>query len=251
MTIRDSLVVAVLIPLVASCATKRDLQDLRGEMQEQRASQEMVLEEIREQSERTLETLRSQDTRLRGDLANQFREVEQQLVQVLELTGVGQQRISDLRQQLAERGPILSSGDPREDGEDDAASPPVPSDASADELYETSLSTLRRGSLATARAGFQEFLQRFPDHRLAADAQFYIGESHAESGNAEPALDAYARVLELYPDSERVPAALYRAGLIELELGNQEDARALFRQVVSGFPDSDEAILAQERLDEG
>ncbi len=244
MKARNLLIVAVLTPLLVGCATKRDLQELRAEVSEMREAQEQQAAASQVRTREILEAIETNDRRLRGDLSNQFMEVEQQLVQIQELTGQGQQRISELRQQMAERGGATLA--PRAGGPGAAARG---ADGTAEELFETSLTTLRRGSLATARAGFQDLLETYPNHRLAADAQFYIAESYAEAGDAERALDAYARVVDDYPDSPRIPTAFYRAGLIELELGNREDAEALFRQVVSGYPDSPEASLAEDRLD--
>jgi len=245
MKARTILIVAVLTPLLVGCATKRDLQELRAEVSEVREAQERKAAEAQVRDREILAAIEANDRRLRGDLSNQFLELERQLVQIQELTGQGQQRISELRQQLAERGGATLA--PRA-GVPGAGPGGRGENGSAEELFETSLTTLRRGSLATARAGFQDLLETYPDHHLAADAQFYIAESYAEAGDAERALEAYARVVDDYPDSPRIPTAFYRAGLIELELGNRADAEALFRQVVSGYPDSPEATLAADRL---
>ena len=115
-------------------------------------------------------------------------------------------------------------------------------------LYEASLRQFRRGSYETARAGLDQFLEQYPSHELAPDAQYFRAETFAEADELEEALVEYARVLELYPNSRRAPTALYKSGLIELRRGNVDDARTFFQRVVQGYPDSDEVDLAEREL---
>lgn len=225
--------------VLGGCATKRDLRDLRVEVDSLRVSQEAMLRQIQEQNAAILDSIGSQGVRLRGDLGNQLLQMERQLVQIQELTGQGQQQLREVRERIETRGETPGAG-----GE--TLSPGAA--GSADELYETSLAALRRGSLSTARAGFQEFLSQHPRHPQAAEAQFFIGESYAEGGEPGRALEAYGRVLELYPTSTRAPTALYRAGMIELERGNRDQARNFFNQVVTAYPRSPEVALAREQL---
>ena len=223
---------------LGGCATKRDLRDLRTEV---RSSQEETLREIRQQNDAILDSLGVALTRLRGDMTNQLVEMERQLVQIQELTGQGQQRLADLREQIRNRQQTIGMTG-------DVGAPPAA--GNPEELFNLSLAALRRGSLTTARAGFEEFLRAFPQHPLAPDAQFHIGESYEEGDDPAPALEAYGRVLELYPNASRAPTALYRAGMIEVERGNEEQARTLLERVVSAFPESPEAPLAREQLDQ-
>jgi tol-pal system protein YbgF len=118
---------------------------------------------------------------------------------------------------------------------------------SPQELYDLSLQRLRRGSPETARAGFRKLLEDYPEHALAADAQFLIGESW-EQTNGDSARAEFESVAERYPDSRRAPAALYKLGLIAERAGNLEAARLYYLRVVSGYPRSDEAELARNKL---
>ena len=223
--------------LLGGCATKRDLRDLQTEIDGMRASQAQMLEQIREQNAMILDSLANQGLRMRGDFGNRLTGIERQLVQVQELAGQGQNQLSQLREQIRSRevadavpvGGAVPSGPP-------------------EEVYNASLDALRRGSLSTARSGFEEFLRAFPQHPLAADAQFYIGETYEQGQDLQRALEAYSRVLELYPASARAPSALYQAGLIEIERGNPDRARTLLNQLVSAYPRSPEAAQATEQL---
>ena len=81
---RRLLALALLLPVLGGCATKRDLRDLRAEVGSMRTSQEDLLRGIQRQNEMILDSLNLQDTRLRGDLTNQMVQLERQLIQLQE-----------------------------------------------------------------------------------------------------------------------------------------------------------------------
>lgn len=227
----------LLLPLLVGCATKRDLRDLRTEI---RSSQEELLQQLRRQNAALLDSLSRQDVRTRGDMINRLMQLERQLIQIQELTGQSQQRLSDLREQIDTRAAQAAA----------VAADTAAAGAAGDpqELFNSSLAALRRGSLSTARSGFGEFLRLFPQHPLASDAQFHVGESYAEAGDPDGALRSYALVVQQHPGSAKAPTALYRAGLIEVERGNRAAARTLFNQVTRAYPRSTEATSAREQL---
>lgn len=234
MRIRSAL---CLLLVLSGCATKRDIRDLQLEVDSLRIAQREMLDEIRRQNASVIESLDDQGTQLRGDLNNRLTEIERQLVQVQELTGQGQAEVARLRQQIRQR-------------ESAAPSVVVPADApEPEELFNASVEMLQRGSLTTARSGFEEFLRFFSRHPLAPDAQFYVAESYAEGGDPAAAVEAYGRVLELYPASERAPTSLYRAALLVSESGDPDRARDLLNRLVSAYPNSPEAPLAREQLE--
>lgn len=235
----------LLVPLLGACATKRDVRDLRDEMALMRAAQDSALREMQRENRVLLDSIAGQNARLRGDIAARFLQVDRQLVQIQELTGQGQQRLAELREQINARAQQDAAA--RQAQPADTAAPGG-SDATADELYDTSLASLRRGSLQTARAGFQEFLRAYPSHRLAPDALFYVGETYNEARDVTSALQTYAQVVQRYPSSTKAPTALYRAGTIEAGRGNRTEARALFNRVVQSYARSPEATLARDQI---
>ena len=111
-------------------------------------------------------------------------------------------------------------------------------------------------------AGFREFIRRFPDHPLAGNAQYWIGESHfsiargySNTGQTdkvtpemESAVQEFRKVLANYPRSEKAPTALYKEALALLELKQPAVAQQRLEYLVSNFPQSEETPLARERL---
>lgn len=241
----------LLVPLLGACATKRDVRDLRDEMAAMRAAQDSAFREMQRENRALVDSIADQNARLRGDLANRFLQVDRQLVQIQELTGQGQQRLQELREQInarAQQEAAARQAEAAAAAGSDTAAAPAGSGATADELFTTSMASLRRGSLQTARAGFQEFLRTYPNHRQAPDALFYVGETYNEGKDVQNALQTYAQVVQRYPTSARAPTALYRAGTLEAGRGNRTEARALFNRVVQSYARAPEATLARDQL---
>lgn len=169
-----------------------------------------------------------------GELRTELLGVQQQLVQIQELTGQSQQRLSELRAQIERR-----SQSPPDTGGGGAPG--------AAEMFDASMQQLRRGATTTARTGFLQFLATYPTHERAPDALFYVGESFEREG-PDSAVAYYEQVVKRYPDAPRAPQALYKLGLLAEQRGETAAARVYFERVVRGYPGSPEASLAREKL---
>jgi len=188
---------------------------------------------------------------VRGDLLNEFYGVQQQLVQLQELTGQSQRRLSELRAQLEARSEqlqqqIANTQAPLQGGTatgDTTTAAPVPSAA---QMYEASLQALRRGSATTARAGFRELVKAHPSDERVPDALYFIGQSFADEPDSATAY--YRTVADAHPKSSRAPGALYNLGLVLVRKKDVAGAKVAFDRVVKEFPRSDEAALARDQL---
>jgi tol-pal system protein YbgF len=237
---------------LAGCVTKGDVQGVQDDIalfkaetarrDSARAAQLNDLIRVQQRIMDSLTTSRRAVGQLRGDLASDLYNIQQQLVQLQELTGQSQQRLSELRTQLEARGEQIASTAPG-----DTARPGATSAASADQMYEASLAQLRRGSTSTARLGLREMLRVYPTSERAGDALYFIGQSFAAE-NPDSAAAYYGQVVQKYPSSPRAGSALYNLGLLAERRKETKKAREAYQRVVQKYPQSDEAALARDRL---
>jgi tol-pal system protein YbgF len=193
----------------------------------------------------SLQAQRRALTIMRGELRSDLTEVQRQLVQIQELTGQSQQRLSEVRTQLEQRGREPAPTAPvAGDTTRAAAAPALPG---PDQLYDLGLQQLRRGSPGTARIAFQQFLQAYGTHPRVPDALFQLGETWAGT-NADSAAQAYEAVVRGHPNSARASGALYKLGLLAEQRGDRDAARGYYQRVLSSYPRSEEAALAREKL---
>lgn len=243
---------ALLLPLAAGCATKSDVRGLERSMvaqiEELEAQQRSVLERIG----LAFDSLSEQDRRLltgRGEMQRQFDELRDLLAQILDLASQNNRLLADLRAGGVTGGGGAVRVPPAVGGE--GAGGRGEAAAGADEastFYNAALAQYRRNAYETARGGFEDFLQNYPDHPLAPDAQYFLAETYAGEGNRDRALEELAGVWERWPDAPRAATALYRSGVLEMERGRLNDARVFFQRVLAGYPESAEAPLAEDQL---
>ncbi len=167
-------------------------------------------------------------------------------MQLQELTGQSQQRLSELRTQLEARGEqIVVSTAPGDTG---ATAERRPAAASADQMYEASLAQLRRGSTSTAPAGLREMLRAYPHsergRRCAVlhRAELRRGEPRLGGGLLRPG-GAEISQRPAAPARRCTTSGCWPSG------GRQtRKAREAYQRVVQKYPQSDEAALARDRL---
>jgi tol-pal system protein YbgF len=188
-------------------------------------------------------------TRFQGDTRGELRGIQQQLLQVQELTGQSQRRLQELRAEMEARSQQVPSVPPAAAAPGDTTVPaPVQAAPGPNQLYQLAYDQLRRGSYSAARAGFEELLRLYPTSELAPDAQINMAEAYAAEGAASAADSAYAAVVSKYPRSIRAPTALYKLALSQAQQGRRAQARTSMDRVVREYPTSDEADLAREWL---
>jgi len=233
--------------LSAGCATKRDFRDLSAQLRAQEAARQTAMAQVEALIMALGDTVGAQSGQLvetRGDLMRELLEIQDQLIQVQELSGQNSRTLRALRDDVESRratiGSTPSNGMQSQSG----------NSAQATEDFNAAQQAYDRGSLSAARRGFEQFIQQNPDDPRAADAHYQLADIMLQEESSDAALAQLSRIPERYPTSTRVPAALYRMGSIELDRGNADAARHLFERVVNTYPDSDVATLARERLAE-
>lgn len=130
------------------------------------------------------------------------------------------------------------------------------------DLYQAAYIDFSKGTYTLAIAGFREFLRRYPEHPLAANAQYWIGEAylslargHADGGQSDRAgeelgrsVQEFRKVLANYPRADKAPTALYKEALALIELKQPALAQQRLQYLIENFPQAEETPLARERL---
>ena len=114
--------------------------------------------------------------------------------------------------------------------------------------YETAYSNYRINDYQGAIRGFDSFLKTYPKHQLAANAQYWIGESYFQLRDYRAAIEAQRRLLGTYPDSAKVPDALLIIGTAESTMGDNAAARKTFEDLIAKYPATESAEKAKGRL---
>jgi len=123
--------------------------------------------------------------------------------------------------------------------------PPTP-----DALYMKGLGTFKAGDMPAAREIFTKFLDQYPQHDLAANSHYWIGETYYSEKSFEPAILAFQEVIKNFPTKDKVPAAMLKQAMAFNAINDTKSAKYVLKKLGETFPKSDEAIKAKELLKE-
>lgn len=192
---------------------KRDLQFLRGTVEESSLKSQKVLSET--------QTIQKQ-------LAALFKEKED-LLQKIEAARVSGSANAQIPQQLNALKPSRSA---------------------AEELYSQAYEHFQAKDYKDARGLFEKFIVSYPGSDLADNAQYWIGDCYFREKKFEEAIAAFQEVIKNFPQGNKVPDAYYKQALAFIALNEPLTAKILLEKVVSEYPSGSTASLAQEKLAE-
>ncbi len=121
----------------------------------------------------------------------------------------------------------------------------APASQSEQAAYNAALSAARSGRAAEGIKKFQDFLQKYPNGRYAANAEYWIGECLYAQGKYKEALSEFQGVNNSFPSHHKNADALLKAGMTMSKMGDKEGANEKFRTLLDKFPNSDAARRAR------
>ena len=115
--------------------------------------------------------------------------------------------------------------------------------------YEAALKLIQNdGAFDHGRKGLQAFIKKHPQHELAVNAAYWIGEAYYGEKKFENAILQFQDVLDKYPKHGKAASAQLKQALAFQALGDKATATVLLKKVVKNYPGTPEAKKAQERL---
>lgn len=124
------------------------------------------------------------------------------------------------------------------------------SELSPDLLYQQGLDSSKGGNTQRARELLTKFVEQHPNHELAANAHYWIGETYYTEKIYDQAILEFEKVIKNYPGKEKVPAAMFKQALAFKGLGDKKSARYVLGKLIENFPRSSEAGMAKAKLKE-
>jgi tol-pal system protein YbgF len=117
-----------------------------------------------------------------------------------------------------------------------------------DSVYMKGLDTFKAGDMPAAREVFTKFLEQYPQHDLAANAHYWIGETYYSEKSYEPAILAFQDVIKNFPTKDKVPAAMLKQAMAFNAINDSKSAKFVLKKLTEVYPKSDESIKAKELL---
>ncbi len=110
-------------------------------------------------------------------------------------------------------------------------------------IYQQGLEAYNAGQYDKAEASFSDILNRFSQDKLAANAQYWLGEVYYSQKNYAKAAVAFGKGYEKYKDGAKGAESLYKLGMAMNQLGKKEEACAALTNVAKEFPKAEKTLL--------
>ncbi len=114
--------------------------------------------------------------------------------------------------------------------------------------YQQAFNLLMDRKYDQAKQSFREFLSKYPNSRLADNAQYWLAEANYVSRDFDAAQAEFNKVIRAHPGSPKVSDAYLKIGYIQYEKKQWSAARDTLNSVVSRYPNSTASQLAKKRL---
>ena len=128
-----------------------------------------------------------------------------------------------------------------------AAIPVVLPEGGPEVQYEYGVERLKMGEFDQAREAFKLFLKANPKHKLAGNAQYWLGETYYVQGKYKDAADSFLKGYTTYSKSSKAPDSLLKLGMTLSALKQKDAACATFGELGRRFPKASEAVVARNK----
>lgn len=128
---------------------------------------------------------------------------------------------------------------------------PASAAASADEKQAYQLaynSLIKQGDAVAASRLFQDFLQAYPNGKLAPNAWYWLGESYYLTQSYALALKSFTILNQQYPGSSKAADADLKIAYSHIEMKDIDTGKKELEQIIVKYPSSPVADLARGRL---
>lgn len=217
----------------------------------------LALQEMEERLKQRMQALESTAVERRAvlDLAGQMDALRQELMRsrgqievLLHQMEVAEKRQKDLYvdidtrlrklEQAAEQQAAIAAARPTDAG-------PTEEEKRA---YESALNQFKLGNYSAAIDLLQQLQQKYPNSKLAPNAQYWIGMGYSGRRDYRNAITALQRVIELWPNDPKAADAMLSISSAQEAMGDVKAAQATLQNVLAKYPGSTAADQARLRL---
>ena len=116
-------------------------------------------------------------------------------------------------------------------------------------LYQRGLKDLQAGDYGGAQVDFAKMLEKFPNHALAGNAQYWLGETFYVRRQYKQAAQAFLAGYTTYAESAKAPDSLLKLGMTLTALGEKKTGCDAFAELGAKFPDAPNAIAKRAQIE--
>ncbi len=118
-----------------------------------------------------------------------------------------------------------------------------------EEQYKFAYKLLIQTDYVDAENAFRAFVTAHPDHNLAGNAHYWLGETYYVRNDFNSAARTFAEGYRKFPKSAKGPDNLLKLALSLVRLGNKQDACMTFARLSKEFPKAPPNIIGRAKTE--
>ncbi len=147
-------------------------------------------------------------------------------------------------------GPVQQQGLPAAPQAPAAQMAALPA-ATPEAQYEFAYGLLIRRDIPSAEVALAEFVGENPDHPLAGNAQYWLGETYYVRQDFMAAARTFAEGYSRYPKSGKAPDNLLKLAMSLNALGRKDDACITFTKLIDEYPGATVSVRRRAERERG
>lgn len=241
--------IATLLALLGTCAQVQAGLFDDDEARRQIADQQIKTEARFDQQARTNLELSAQIQRQADEIARLRGQVETLSYELEQARKRQQDFYLDLDTRLRRLEPQTGGAPATTPATGDPSGGPVAAIAGdPSREYDAALGEFKAGKYKEAAAALSAFVGKYPEHALAPNAQFWLGNAWYAQRNCTKAIETQTVVTTRYASSDKAPDAWLAIATCQQELGNKAGASRSLQTLIDKYPAAPSADKARERL---
>lgn len=112
-------------------------------------------------------------------------------------------------------------------------------------VYEQGFGEIKRQEYEAAEKTFASFMKQYPDHALAPNALYWLGETHYVRGQFDKAARVFAEAFQKYPNGPKGADNLLKLGMSLAGSGKKSDACIALGELKRKYPNGPAPVLTK------
>ncbi|MBT05412.1 MAG: tol-pal system protein YbgF [Rhodospirillaceae bacterium] len=104
---------------------------------------------------------------------------------------------------------------------------------------------LKKRDYVSAEKALKSFIEEYPEHSLAGNAYYWLGETFYVRNNYVGAAKAFANGYDKFPEGAKAPDNLLKLGLSLKAMGKNDDACTIFGKLTNNYPEAPAVIVTR------
>lgn len=111
-----------------------------------------------------------------------------------------------------------------------------------EQIYQEGLEAIKAGDFDLAAARFTTMMTKYPDHSLADNSQYWLGESYYGKKDYAKAAVAFAQGYEKYKNGHKGADNILKLGMSMQMLGKKDEACTAYNNLAKEFPKASDVL---------